>query len=229
ITFGWGLPEAESYPRILEKRLKELDPNKRYEIINAGVPGYKFNQMAVSFMSKLALLRPSLVVILTGVPDKKAMTRCPFPTTDRYLGDVIKTAKTFDIEVILISPPKSSFEPNPHFEDFRDFLMDMARTFNLGFVDIYTLFKLVGHQRGLKLEIDGSVQRLVSYDKKGKELLLEVTVPAGIDPATSIHSGIYRFLDNTDRSETLFFDAGHPTSEGHRLIGEYLARCVTKM
>jgi hypothetical protein len=38
-TFGYGVPLEESYPNLLEQHLNATDPD-RYEVVNAGVPGY---------------------------------------------------------------------------------------------------------------------------------------------------------------------------------------------
>lgn len=36
-TYGWGVAEGNSWPKVLEKLLKQIDP--KYEVINAGIPG----------------------------------------------------------------------------------------------------------------------------------------------------------------------------------------------
>ena len=40
IAFGYGVQEEESFPRMLEARLRELAPRARVEVVNLGVGGY---------------------------------------------------------------------------------------------------------------------------------------------------------------------------------------------
>lgn len=45
VTFGWGVADPETYPRQLERRLNELDPERRsWQVINAGVTNYSSHQ-----------------------------------------------------------------------------------------------------------------------------------------------------------------------------------------
>jgi lysophospholipase L1-like esterase len=45
-TFGWGMSEAETYNRVLEKRLQDyLGSRKKIEIINAGVNAWSYAQI----------------------------------------------------------------------------------------------------------------------------------------------------------------------------------------
>jgi lysophospholipase L1-like esterase len=62
-TFGWGLTDAETYSRQLERRLRELGGSRRVEVINAGVNAWSFPQMLVFFRDTALRYTPDVVVI----------------------------------------------------------------------------------------------------------------------------------------------------------------------
>lgn len=43
-VFGWGVAEAEAFPRRLEALLRARHPSRRIEVVNAGIPGYSLWQ-----------------------------------------------------------------------------------------------------------------------------------------------------------------------------------------
>lgn len=74
-TFGWRVSEAESYPAQLEAVLNRRAGGDRYQVINAGVPGYTSYQGLVYLRERGLALRPEIVVIGFGFNDT-------FPTGD---------------------------------------------------------------------------------------------------------------------------------------------------
>ncbi|MDH4157845.1 MAG: GDSL-type esterase/lipase family protein [candidate division Zixibacteria bacterium] len=58
-TFGWGVPQRETYASQLTAMLGE-----RYEVINGGVPGYSSLQGKRFFKRDLLSLQPDLILIL---------------------------------------------------------------------------------------------------------------------------------------------------------------------
>jgi hypothetical protein len=64
LTFGNGVTEEDTYPRQLERLLtKTGPPGRRYEVINAGVPGYDTWQEARYLAQDGARFKPDLVII----------------------------------------------------------------------------------------------------------------------------------------------------------------------
>ena len=74
-TFGWRVSDAESYPAQLEALLNQRAGGDRYQVINAGVPGYTSYQGLVYLREHGLALRPEIVVIGLGFNDT-------FPTGD---------------------------------------------------------------------------------------------------------------------------------------------------
>ncbi len=63
-TFGWGLSDEETYSRRLEKQLQEyLGPQKKVEVINAGVNAWSFPQMTAYFRQRALSYQPDFVIV----------------------------------------------------------------------------------------------------------------------------------------------------------------------
>ncbi|MFZ5981589.1 MAG: SGNH/GDSL hydrolase family protein [Candidatus Zixiibacteriota bacterium] len=68
-TFGWGVENDNTWVRQLDKILNSRLSNGRYEVINAGVPGYSSHQGKVAFAKKLTALKPDMVLVMFGWND----------------------------------------------------------------------------------------------------------------------------------------------------------------
>ncbi len=68
ITFGFGVDESETFPAALEQLLNEEFKGRKYEVINAGIPGYNINDMGALLPYLLERYRPDLI-IWTLVPN----------------------------------------------------------------------------------------------------------------------------------------------------------------
>lgn len=69
ITYGWPAPLDKTYPRILEAKLKKERPDKRIEVLNAGVPGYTSYQGMLWLEKELINYSPDIVIAYFGVND----------------------------------------------------------------------------------------------------------------------------------------------------------------
>jgi len=63
VIFGYGVSDSETLPA----QLKTLLP--RYNVLNAGVPGYNIAQEAVTYREKIAALDPSLLILVFSFND----------------------------------------------------------------------------------------------------------------------------------------------------------------
>jgi lysophospholipase L1-like esterase len=68
-TWGWRVSQDESYPAVLKQLLDQWETNRRYSVINAGVPGYTSYQGLLYFRDRGVLLHPELVIIGFGFND----------------------------------------------------------------------------------------------------------------------------------------------------------------
>ncbi len=69
-VFGLGLPAEETYPKQLERILRERRPGRAVEVINAGVPGYTSREGAVLVREVLPAFSPDLVIASFGHNDR---------------------------------------------------------------------------------------------------------------------------------------------------------------
>jgi hypothetical protein len=60
--FGWGVGQHDSFAQVLERRLAERSPG-RFEVLNAGVPGYNTVMEARTFALRAPELEPDLVLV----------------------------------------------------------------------------------------------------------------------------------------------------------------------
>ena len=68
-TWGWQVGQDESYPADLQRLLDQQDGGERYQVLNAGVPGYTSYQTLVTLREKGLPLKPAIVIIGVGFND----------------------------------------------------------------------------------------------------------------------------------------------------------------
>ena len=61
VTFGWGVRQDQTWPRVLERRLNADGP--RFQVIDMAVSGYNSRDEATLFLARGAPLNPDLIVI----------------------------------------------------------------------------------------------------------------------------------------------------------------------
>lgn len=72
-TFGQPSDDdADVWPAVLERLLREGASDRPVEVLNAAVPGFRIAQSRTRFTEKLAQLRPDIVIILHGATDLAA-------------------------------------------------------------------------------------------------------------------------------------------------------------
>ncbi|MDH4157846.1 MAG: SGNH/GDSL hydrolase family protein [candidate division Zixibacteria bacterium] len=69
-TFGWGMPWENTWTYNLQQILDSLVPDKKCEVINAGIPGYSTHQAKIFLARELVGLRPDMVLVMLGWNDQ---------------------------------------------------------------------------------------------------------------------------------------------------------------
>ena len=222
ITFGWGVREAEGYVRVAEEeasRARAAD-RPRFEMINAGVPGYGLDVVLRYLERDIVALQPDLVTVC-----KLGNLRADDPLADfrEKLAAVAALGREHGFAVAFLCPPRSTFDRWPLTPRFRDAMEAEAAEQGAIFVDFMTLFDQAAADRGLVVEVDGETQRLVHLDRGKRSVEVEVTYRKFGPDADPLAPELYEFMDHSDLAEALIYDDGHPDEEGHALMGEYLA------
>ena len=69
-TYGYGVTHPHStYPAFLEIELKQKYPNKKVEVINAGIEGATSFEELKNYLFKVKYLKPDAIVIKSGGND----------------------------------------------------------------------------------------------------------------------------------------------------------------
>jgi lysophospholipase L1-like esterase len=153
-VFGLGLRAEDTYPKQLERMLRERHSETAIEVINAGVPGYTSREGLVLVREVLPRFHPDLVIASFGhndrwkSPDRQSeiaaflgrppLRRCGLMSAAKKLDDLLDTAPGyFGLKVRLrglmrfsrlAAPfPESEFKANVPPEDWRDNLTALAR------------------------------------------------------------------------------------------------------
>lgn len=66
LTAGFGVAAEESYPALLERKLR--DAGHEYRVMNAGINGEKSGE-ALARVDRILALRPDIVILQTGTND----------------------------------------------------------------------------------------------------------------------------------------------------------------
>jgi lysophospholipase L1-like esterase len=62
VTFGWGVPLEDTYPKVLERLLNGGERRGRYEVLNGGVGNYTTSRIIGLYHHELAKYDPAVVV-----------------------------------------------------------------------------------------------------------------------------------------------------------------------
>ena len=63
ITFGLGIALDETYPRVLERKLKAALPTKNIEVLNFGIPAYGTDRELIYLKYHIDRIQPDLIVL----------------------------------------------------------------------------------------------------------------------------------------------------------------------
>lgn len=61
-TWGWGVGQDEAYPTVLQRLLDERYGAGRYQVLNAGVPGYTSYEGLIDLRERGLALKPAIVI-----------------------------------------------------------------------------------------------------------------------------------------------------------------------
>ena len=69
ITFGWGVPAARAFPKVVAEMLDGMFPDHSFDAVNAGVPGYSSYQGLIYLEELLPRYDPDMVIAEFGIND----------------------------------------------------------------------------------------------------------------------------------------------------------------
>lgn len=109
LTAGFGLTEKESYPYLLQEKLKKEGYN--YEVINAGVSG----DTSIGGTERIdwVLEQENVQILILELGANDLLRRMPVDRMKRNLAQIIEKAKAKNIKVLLcgmLAPPNVGAE-----------------------------------------------------------------------------------------------------------------------
>ena len=129
LTAGLGLPIAESYPSLLQRRI--ADEGLNYTIVNAGVSG----DTSAGGLSRLDwALTGDVRVLVVALGGNDGLRGLPVAELRRNLSDIIEGAQARHIAVVLAgmeAPPNYGFD---YTVAFHKLYPELAKKYRIAFV-----------------------------------------------------------------------------------------------
>jgi hypothetical protein len=217
VIFGCQTRIEDTFPKILEKLLNSQFPKKKFEVFNAGVPGYTSYQGLVWLQKEIIKYHPDLIIIYYGINDRAGSYK-PDKKQKRLPVLIVRTANylrrfqfynLFNKTLLYLKyPPRkeglySAYRVSSG--DFRDNLLNM---------------KKICEKNGIKILF---IVRPVLYDPEKK---IVFTDSRYIPPGDILQFDIYSlFKGRESYSDKLFLDDARPfnfhlTTKGQKILAE---------
>lgn len=239
ITFGHGVNDDETYPRLLGERL-----GSNYEVINAGVPGEASDQALLELTERVLPLQPRLVILCIGVNEISSLpqrydenqhqlwlSEDLYRVEEREFADNLRAFEdactAAGVHLLFLVAPSNTFSPYPDAVRFNRVVRHVATQVGAPYVDLEAEFLRAEQQRGLVLVQEGDSQKVVRYRGGRPKTLL--TVPVSPTRQQYVSDAVYDFLDSETVGMRMSIDGCHPTVEGMVLIADLLAPVVEEI
>ena len=187
-------------------------------MLNAGVPAMKPGTIWIWAIDQFSVWNPDLILVARR-PDYSGQK-----SEDQAIEELVNAVRAIavpaadkGVRVALILPPVSTFDVRGSQVYQREEQLLTAALVPQGIpvVDLTEAFRSEAKalNTGVRLQVQGGVQKM--FQAPGNQLLIEAE--GGDQLSETI---IAEFEANPTMYETLFFDAGHPTSDGLKLFAE---------
>lgn len=217
-TAGWPFHRRGSYPRWLGAFLNDLEPDRRVEVINAGIHGFD-TERVLAAVEEILAYQPDMVILQTGYNDYGSWRLRHSGWRPRFHAWMVMHSRIYNgLLPRLTKPPEtaasrsgtllSGQEETALLDSYRRQLERFARL-------------LEGH--GVKPVIVN-----LSYTDRylGDHPMARTIWPAMNkiikDVSLDEHTGFVDISDESKQPE-LMIDSMHSTTEGYRLIAHHVA------
>lgn len=231
-TFGLGVSDKDTYPARLEEKLLTKPGDRRFEVINAGIPAHSSKDSLIFLERRLLNYSPGLIIVSLGLNDDIGMPGHSDPEDSRTfleerayqlalrqyednLSQIISLARKSHAEVLFLTPPAASFFPFSDISRFCNSMRKVAEENGVGIIDLKSIFEEKEKEEGLILVQEGEKQKVLFKGKVLKEVFYS-------DEKNSqyISPEIYQYLDTHDINQLLLIDGAHPNELGCQLIAK---------
>lgn len=132
LTAGYGVNSENSYPRLLEKKLKENGYN--YKVINSGISGETTGD-ALRRVNKVLDSQPEIVILTLGAND--AFRNVSINKIKENLSQMIETFQASNIKVILGGMYAPRFLGKDYYTEFDKIYPELAKKYNLVLIPFF--------------------------------------------------------------------------------------------
>ena len=243
-TFGLGVDDNATYPAVLEAFLRGRRGERRYEVINCGVPGYTSYQAMLLFQGKILPLEPDMVVLLLGTvndwvpavarPDLKQSS--PMRRMAIWMHTKLGCLRIYQfLEYLLLSTHR------------RETTGEIIARKERGLSQLET----ANYPGEPRVSPEDFKRNLTAVIRKADELNMEVILVAPPLPAKTLARNpvAYKYMNAVravasvhqvplvdafavfveNRETDLFFDFCHPNIRGNRLLAKGVAQAIQSM
>ena len=213
VTFGWGVAEEDSYPRVLEGMLSQ--DGYDVEVINAGIPAMKPLHIMKWSQKNLKSLQPDLI-LLARRPDHNIQN--PY---DAFQNAITAIVNMNIAPVGLILPPLSTFDVRGN-KDLQRETSEIAKRITIPMLELTAVFRNHSEQSGVVLQERANLQEMINI--RDRTIIAVGQAPQlrpGISPLAS--EIVDAFEQYPSLKEPLFFDGGHPDKQGFVLFSKEVA------
>ncbi len=228
-TYGWPYKNdpSRAYPAVLEQLLNSEFPNKKYEVINAGVGGYTSYQALYYFEKRLYKFNPDLVTICFGANDSNNNSELGILCSDKEYYETLLTLSknkiffgtlrlldnsriyalleksTYNLKKLFIKPKQrvSPFD----FKENLEMFIKLSKIYNF---KLLFIFESHINLNSLDIEIKKNPYYNIMF-------MLAKDNPERVQLVDTI--SLLRRYNNI-----VFYDRVHPTPCGHKLIAELI-------
>ena len=131
LTFGLGVETVDSYPVVLDKKIKE-EGFSNYEIVKFAKSGDTSEMGLVKVDKALSDFKPNLVLLEFGAND--FLQKIPAETAYKNISTMIEKIKAERVQVVLIGIEPPSLLPNSLTGEYRKIYRDLANEYGIVYV-----------------------------------------------------------------------------------------------
>lgn len=234
VAFGWGLRSEDTFASQLASLLATVYPDKRFEVINAGVSGYGTWQELDWLKQTGIALQPDVVIVQTHLNDAADNlwgTLGQELSGGSWLTQVSMLARLVGRVTGSLSPDASTDQPCQ-----RDWRVGTDEVCWDRTEALLAQLKAVAQDAGaevvlmpspMRWQVEPNVRDQRSWVDKGRyqDVLADYALLNGwlfADPLPAVQSAYQA------SGQSQFLDVGHPDEAGQRIIAQELYRALTK-
>lgn len=202
VPFGWGVEQGDEFPRVLERMLNraKLAGQKRIEVINTGVPGWKLPESGKLLLESGKSWRPDIVLltlVATDVPTERDPGRRGAILNDQIRR--LRLARALENRY-MFNTPGTTGKP---YDAYADLATDGLEWVNAMLHEFDRAARAAG-------------ARLVVFDTLGRETTRKRCAALGVHRVDGHTPWAQR------RGWEVAVTDAHPNAEGHRFLAELL-------